>query len=118
MQGAVDTLMSRFKLCAAVIVEYADGGISIKGIPATVGRRLFDVVDGPVMIAHESRTYFIEKVYLVTADGEQLIPRSGVRITEADGRVYEVSVPKPFNVYESMGPGGSVFKIHTIGPVS
>ena len=118
MQEATDRLMSRFNLCASVMISYNRGGIVIDWIMATVGRTPFDVVDGPVMIAHESRDYIIAKADLVTADGEQLTPASGDRITEADGRVYEVSVPKPFNVYESMGPGGSVFKLHTIGPVS
>ena len=118
MQEATDRLMSRFQGSAAVTITYAHGNIAIARIPATVGRTLFEVMDGPVMIAHESRDYIMQKSDLVTADGEQLIPASGDRITEADGRIYSVSVPKPFNVYESMGPGGTVFKIHTVGPIS
>jgi len=115
MQEAVDRLMGKFQKSAAVIVSYSRGAMIITGILATVGRTPFDVVQGDVMIAHESRDYMIARADLVSG-GTPMIPMNGDRITEADGRIYEVSIPKPYNVYESMGPDSTVFKIHTIGP--
>lgn len=115
MQEAVDILMGRFQQSASVVVTYSDGSVTIPGISATVGRTRFEVEAGGVMIAHESRDYLIAQADLVSA-GVQMIPRSGAHITEADGRVYEVAIPKPYNVYESIGPASTVFKIHTIGP--
>lgn len=116
MQEAVETVMARFKDYAGVTITYVNGNQQIAGIVATVGRTPFEVLDGPVMVAHESRDYLIDKADLVTDEGEQWIPVGGHRIVEADGRVYEVAMPKPFNVYESIGPTGTVLKIHTIGP--
>lgn len=115
MQEATDRLMGRMQQSASVLVTYCDGATTIPNIMATVGRTPFMVESGGVMIAHESRDYLIAKAVLVIG-GNQLIPRNGCRIREPDGRVYEVSVPKPYNVYESIGPAGTVFKIHTVGP--
>jgi hypothetical protein len=111
MQEAVDTLMSKFVQAAAVVITYTHGATVITGLSATVGRTPFEISDGAVMIAYESRDYLIAKADLVYA-GAQLTPASGDRITDG-GRVYEVSIPKPLNVFESIGPDGTVFKIHT-----
>lgn len=107
-------LAKRYGQVASITVSYTDGVAALTGIPATVGRTPFDVLEGSVMVAYESRDYIIKAAYL-TFNGLQLIPRNGARITEADGRVYEVSAPQGFNVYESIGPDGTVFKIHTVG---
>ena len=112
MQEATDRLMSRFKLAAAVTVTYMQGSTVITGLVATVGRTPFDISDGQVIIAYESRDYLIAKADLVDADANQVTPASGDIITDG-GRDYEVSIPKPMNVFESIGPNGSVFKIHT-----
>lgn len=110
MQEATNRLMSRLLGYASVTITYSRGANSITNITATVGRTPYDVVQGEVMIAHESRDYMIDKCAIAP-----WIPANGDRITEEDGRVYEVSMPKPFNVYESIGPEGLVLKIHTIG---
>jgi hypothetical protein len=115
MQEAVDRLMATFKVNAAVVISYARGATAVAGISAAVGRTPFEVVQGEAMIVHESRDYMIDTDDLIVA-GVQWYPASGDLITEADGRIYEVSVPRPYNVYESMGPDGTVFKVHTIGP--
>ena len=112
MQEATDRLMSRFKLAAAVTVTYMRGSTVITGLVATVGRTPFDISDGQVIIAYESRDYLIAKADLVDADAHQVTPASGYIITDG-GRDYEFSIPKPMNVFESIGPNGSVFKIHT-----
>ena len=117
MQEATDRLMCVFQEHASVTVSYQQGGITISNVLATVGRTPFDVVDGEVMLAHESRDYIIKKSDLFVG-GVQITPASGDRITEEDGRIYEVSIPKPFFVLENIGPAGSVFKIHTMGPVT
>jgi hypothetical protein len=114
MQEATDRLMEKFQQTAAVVISYTNGSTVITGIEATVGRTPFEVMDGAVLIAYESRDYLITKADLVSG-GTQLTPASGDKITEADGRVYVVSVPKPNYVYESVGPAGTVFKIHTKG---
>jgi len=115
MQEATNRLMATFQQSASVLITYSDGSVSIPGVKATVSRSPFMVEAGGVMIAHESRDYLVEKTDLI-ANGSQLTPRSGARITEPDGRVYEVAIPKPYNVYENIGPASNVFKIHTIGP--
>jgi len=116
MQEATDRLMCVFQKHAAVLVSYQQGGITIPNVLATVGRTPFDVVDGEVMLAHESRDYIIKKSDLFVS-GVQITPASGDRITEEDGRIYEVSIPKPFFVLENIGPAGSVFKVYTVGPM-
>lgn len=115
MQEATARLTSRLKSHAAVTVTYSRGATVIEDVSAAVGRTEFEIMQGEAMIAHESRDYLIEKSDLV-AGITQWVPQSGDRITESDGRVYEVSVPRPFHVYESMGPDGTTFKIHTTGP--
>ena len=111
MQEAVDLLQSKFAVNAGVVVSYSRGAVVLTGITATVGRTPFEVSDGQVMLGYESRDYMILK-----ADIDPWIPHNGDLVTEANGRVYEVAMPKPMNVYESMGPDGTVFKIHTKGP--
>ena len=115
MQEAADRLLATFQQNAAVIVSYTRGGSTLVGINATVGRTPFEVVEGSVMITRESRDYIIARTDLAI-DGDMFAPASGDRITEADGRVYEVAAPRGFNVYESIGPDGTVLKIHTVGP--
>lgn len=114
MQEAVDILMDTFKNFCGITITYKRGTTSITGILAAVGRTPYDVVQDDVMISHESRDYLIDKADLVYG-GAQWTPQSGDSIIEADGRIYEVAMPKQFNVFESMGPAGNVFKIHTIG---
>ncbi len=108
MQEAVDHLKSRFDSHASMVVSYSRGSTVLADIPATTGRTPFNVEEAGVLVAYESRDYMIS-----AADLEGLIPASGDLITEANGNVYVVAVPKPFNVYESIGPDGTVFKIHT-----
>jgi hypothetical protein len=116
MQEATDRLMEKFQRSAAVVITYTRGSTVIADVKATVGRTPFEVVDGGVLIAHESRDYLIDKADLVSG-GTQLTPATGDKITEADGRAYLASIPKPLNVYESMGPDGTAFKVHTVGPI-
>lgn len=112
MQEAVDHLMARFGQAASVTISYTRGDMTIVGLAATVGRTPFEVMDGDVLTAYESRDYLIAKDDLASG-GLQLVPESGDLIADADGRVYVVSVPKPMHVYESIGPFSSVYKIHT-----
>jgi hypothetical protein len=112
MQEATDLLMGKMKSGASILIQYQDGAFVIPGIEATVGRTPFNVMNGEVMTAYESRDYLIEKADL-TYGGVQLIPKSGALITETNGDVYEVSIPRGLNIYESIGPNGSVLKIHT-----
>ena len=101
MQEATDRLMGQFQQAASVPVTYTQGTTIITGIKATVGRTPFEVLDGQVAITFESRDYLIAK-----SDLMGLIPQNGDAITEANGRRYEVLMPKPLNVYESIGPDG------------
>jgi len=114
MQEATDRLMASFQKSAGITISYSRGTMIIAGITATVGRSPYNIMDGDVMIAYESRDYIIKKSDLQLA-GLQFTPQSGDRITESDGGVYEVSIPKPLNVFESIGPDGTVFRIHTKG---
>ena len=117
MQRGLDHLIDRFKHFNGVTVTYIRGGIQIGNLVGSVGRTMYDVLDGDVMIAHEMRDYIIEKSDLLISS-TQIIPQSGDRIVESDGRIYEVSCPKGMNLYESFGPDGTVFKIHTVGKKS
>ena len=117
MQEAADRLMAVFKTEAAVTVSYARGAEIIAGLSAAVGKTAFNIMQGEVMITVEVRDYMFDKADLVM-NGAALAPASGDRITEADGRIFEVSAPKPFNVYENLGPDGAAVKIHTTGPKS
>ena len=111
MQEAVDMLMEKFQENAAVFITYMRESMVIaSGIKATVGRTPFEVQDGEIWTAFESRDYLLAKEDIGTE------PASGDIIIEEDsGRKYEVSVPKPLFVFESIGPNGSVYKIHTKG---
>lgn len=111
MQEATDRLMARFQGNAAIVVSYARGATTISGISATAGRTPFQLSDGNVVIAYESRDYIINSSDIASLGN----PASGDIVTEANGRTYEVSIPKPLAVYESIGPAGTVFKIHTKG---
>ena len=115
MIEAVEKLASDLNVHASILVAYTQGATTLTDVLATVGRTPFEVMDGEVMIAYESRDYIIRAADLAVG-GTRIIPASGDTITEADGKVYEVSVPKPLNVYESFGPTGTVLKIHTKGP--
>jgi hypothetical protein len=113
MQEATDRLMGKFQQTAGVVVTYTKGSLVLSNVTATVGRTPFDVSDGQVMTAYESRDYLIKKSDLMYL-GLHITPENGDRITEASGRVYEVGMPdKSMNVFESIGPDGTVFKIHT-----
>ena len=111
MQENVDRLMVHFSQRASATVTYQRGTLVIRNISATPGRKLFDVFEGDMMIAYESRDYLIKKADL-TYLGLQLTPESGDIIID-NGRSYAVMMPKPHHVYESIGPDGTVFKIHT-----
>jgi hypothetical protein len=115
MQEATDWLMGRFKGYAAITITYSRGGLPLATVSATVGRTPFDILDGGVIIAYESRDYLIDKADLVDSGGAQVTPATGDLITETNGRVYVVSMPGKMNVYENIGPGGTVFKVHTKG---
>jgi hypothetical protein len=112
MQEAVEKLAAVFQQAAAVTITYTQGSITLAGISATVGRTPFEVSDGISTIAYESRDYIVAKADLVDESENQLTPASGDRIAD-NGGVYEVSVPKPLNVFERIGPTGSILKIHT-----
>jgi hypothetical protein len=112
MQEAVDTLIAKFQSSASVLITYSRGAMILADVSATVGRTPYDVMSGEIMTAYESRDYMILKADLISA-GVQIVPASGDLITEADGRVYEVSVPQGLYLYESIGPSGTVYKIHT-----
>ena len=118
MQIAADKLIGDFQDYAAVTVTITRGSsITIEDVTATVGRTPYDIIDGDAMISMETRDYFIEKTDYVNGS-TQLYPQQGDRITEDDGRIYEVSCPKGDNVYEALGPDGGIFKIHTVGKKS
>ena len=111
MQEAVDVLLGRLQGYATVSITYTRGAQSVT-LLATVGRTPFQVMDGEVVIAYESRDYILPAADL-TFDGTTPVkPASGDLISDG-GRTYEVTVPKPLNVFESIGPNGSVLKIHT-----
>lgn len=109
MQEATDLLMGKFKAVAAVTISYRRGATTISNISATPGRTPFEVLEGSVMVAYESRDFIVERTDLASL----YPPLSGDVITADDGRVYEVSMPVPLHVYESIGPQSTVTKIHT-----
>ena len=114
MQEAVDRLSSRFGGYTAVpSITYTRGNDSVIILDATVGRTPFQIVDGDVMIAYESRDYIVPAASLSFDGGTTLVRPAGGDLISDGGRTYEVAVPKPLNVFESIGPGGSVLKIHT-----
>jgi hypothetical protein len=114
MQEAVEKLAANFKLVAYNTVTYtpASTGVAITGISATVGRTPYEISDGISTIAYESRDFFIAQADLVDGSGNELTPTNGDRITDV-AHVYEVSIPKPLNLFERIGPSGSMLKIHT-----
>ena len=111
MQEAADVLMETFQQHTSVVIAYSAGAQVLPSIRATPGRTYFEVEQGGVMVAVETRSYV-----LAAADLGGLVPASGHRITEEDGTVYEVACPRGFNVFERMGPNRTMLKIHTIGP--
>ena len=115
MQEAVDKLSGTFAAHASILIGYANGAKTVASIAATVGRTPFDIEEGGVLIAYESRDYIVNALLFVDdTTGLPVLPASGGIITEmATGKTYMVSAPKPNNVYESIGPLGSVLKIHT-----
>ena len=115
MTGAVDQLLAAFGATARTTITYQRGNLTVAGISATVGAQSYEVFDGQVMIAYESRDYILKTADLV-CQGVAIKPASGDRIIEEGGAVYEVAMPKPLNVYETKGPTGSALKIHTKGP--
>ena len=115
MIEAVSRLADVFVGNAAITITYTQGDKTVAGIQATVGTQTYDVLDGDVMISYESREYLVRAADLVSG-GQAIVPRGGDRITEDNGKVYEVSVPKPLHVFQSIGPTGAVLKIRTKGP--
>ena len=118
MTEAVAKLASTFATHAAETVTYTRpgaGGFTLTDLAATIGRTPYEVSDGQVMTVYESRDYLVLAASLVNGSSA-VTPQAGDQITDADGRVYEVSAPKPSNVYERIGPTGAVVKIHTKGP--
>ena len=111
MQEAVDRLMDRLQEYASVTITYMRGpNVIASGIRATVGRTPFEVQDGEIWTAFESRDYLLAKEDIGVEPAS-----ADIIIEESNGRKYEVSVPKPLFVFESIGPHGSVYKIHTKG---
>ncbi len=115
MQQATELLMRDFKQGAGIQISYSRGPVTIASIIATKGRADYMVDSGEVMIAKETPAWFIEACDLKVS-GTQWLPQSGDRITDPQGQIFEVSAPKGFNVYESLGPDGTTFKVHTVGP--
>ena len=115
MVEAVSLLADVFVGNAAITITYMQGDKTVAGIQATVGTQTYEVLDGDVMISYESREYILRTADLVSG-GQAVVPRGGDRITEDNGKVYEVSVPKPLHVFQSIGPTGAVLKIRTKGP--
>ena len=113
MQEAVDRLAGTFASIAAVTVTYARGNYTVT-LTATVGRTPYQIEDGGVLTAYESRDYIVKAEDLVL-NGAVTLPQSADTVTEADGGIFEVSVPKGLNVFESIGPDSTVLKIHTKG---
>ena len=113
MQEAVDRLAGTFASIAAVTVTYARGNYTVT-LTATVGRTPYQIEDGGVLTAYESRDYIVKAEDLVLK-GAVTLPQSADTVTEADGGIFEVSVPKGLNVFESIGPDSTVLKIHTKG---
>jgi hypothetical protein len=111
MNEAVTKLAGVFGANAGTLITYARGSVSVT-LMSTVGRTPFEVMDGEMMIAYESRDFIVQAADLVL-NGSAVIPASGDTITDAAGNVYEVAVPKPLYVYESIGADGTVLKIHT-----
>ncbi len=111
MARAVSHLADRFMDFASETVSYTRGALSV-AVQATRGRTPFERLDGGVVVAFESADFII-KWSLLTFDGSAVvIPRAGDRITDANGKVFEVNVPDNSAVYESIG-GNLVVKIHT-----
>jgi hypothetical protein len=111
MQEAVDLLLEKFQDNAAVSITYVRGENTLAtGIRATVGRTPYEVIEGVIVTAVETRDYLLAKVDIGTE------PIGGdIIIEEESGQKYQVSVPKPNYVYEAIGPNGNVYRIHTVG---
>jgi hypothetical protein len=114
MNEAVTKLAGVFADNAGMTITYAQGNVSVT-LTATVGRTPFQVLDGEVMIAYESRDFIVQAADFVNSQGTPIVPASGDTVTDVSGKVYVVAAPKPLNVYESIGQDGTVLSIHTKG---
>ena len=114
MQEAVDRLSGQLGVGAGTAIVYsrviAGQTVSVS-LTATVGRTPFEVQDGNAWIAYESRDFIVEAAKLIL-NGAVTLPQAGDKITDSTGD-YGVTVPKPLYLYESIGPDGTVLKIHT-----
>ena len=110
MQEATDRLSGRLASFAGTAITYARGGSSV-ALTATVGRTPFEVQEGMVWLEYDSRDFMIATASLIL-NGSVTLPASGDTITDPTG-TYMVSVPSPLSLYESIGPDGTVLKIHT-----
>jgi hypothetical protein len=120
MTEAVLKLAGVFKSHAAVTVTYSrpSTGQSVDGLVATIGMTEWQIVesDGRV-VGYESRDYFFTAADLAFASGSPLgVPLSGDTITEANGAVYRVSIPKPNKEFKNFGPNNEAIMVYTKGP--
>ena len=115
MQEATDRVAARFATHASLLVDYVNGPRRVTGVPATVGRTPYEMEEGGVLISRELRDYiFATSAFIDDDTGQAIVPENGGIITERDSeKVYTVSAPKGLNIYETIGPSGSVLKVHT-----
>ena len=113
MAEAVEKLAGDFAAHANTPVTYMRGGDTIANVDATITRGGCEILDGEVPITHE----FVDFIVAAASMGAAFIPARGDRITDQTGAMYEVTAPAPMNVYDRIGPAGTMLKIHTKGPI-
>jgi hypothetical protein len=106
MQEAVAKLAGAFKASASVLVSYTQDAEVITGVSATEFRTPYEILDGGVVMTYESHDFAI-----MVADLPGITPKSGDKITDANGRNFIVSMPGKMNVYEIFQ--GIEYKIHS-----
>lgn len=108
MIEAAEKLTSVLKFNASILITIQQDGVTLNAISASVSRTDYDVMQGEVMTAFQTRDYTVE-----TSDLNGMIPKSGMVITESNGDRYVAAILPGINVYENYGPTDSATKIHT-----
>lgn len=106
MQEAVSKVAGTFKTSASILVTYTQDSTVITDVSATEFRTPYEILDGGVLITYESQDFAI-----MVADLPGITPKSGDKITDANGRNFIVSMPGKMNVYEIFQ--GIEYKIHS-----
>lgn len=111
---AQDWLPDMVQLAAAASVTYARG-VTTATVTAVVGRTVFaSNVEGGARVEFGDRDYLITVADLVAANAAWTEPAIGDRITDADGKIFEVVTPDTGEpAWRYSDPQHTVWRIHT-----